>query len=275
MNNDIRTTTMSETEGLDEGLRALREVEAPRTLLPAVLARVGLVDSYFSLETPIGSVFVAYSGRGVSAVMQARDGADFEQAFWARFGRPAYPATEAGVPAYGSSLRQAVLSQLQGRRRDLRFDLRGLSEFEQTVLRKALEIPRGEVRPYAWIAREIGRPRAVRAVGSALAHNPVPLLIPCHRVVRTDGSIGQYGLGPENKRALLESEGANPGELEELRRGGVRYIGSGTTKIYCFPTCRNARRVTPQHRRPFHSEAEATAVGFRPCKVCRPTAVGA
>jgi O-6-methylguanine DNA methyltransferase len=56
----------------------------------------------------------------------------------------------------------------------------------------SLEIPPGEVRPYSWIAREIGRPGAVRATGSALAKNPVPLLIPCHRVVRSDGRIGKY-----------------------------------------------------------------------------------
>ena len=66
------------------------------------------------------------------------------------------------------------------------------NEFERAVLEKALEIPRGEVRPYSWIASEIGRPKAVRAVGSALAHNPVPLVMPCHRVVRADGMIGQY-----------------------------------------------------------------------------------
>ena len=71
-------------------------------------------------------------------------------------------------------------------------DLRGHTEFERDVWRKALDIPRGEVRPYGWIAAEIGRPRAVRAVGTALGHNPVPLIVPCHRVVRTDGSIGQY-----------------------------------------------------------------------------------
>jgi O-6-methylguanine DNA methyltransferase len=76
------------------------------------------------------------------------------------------------------------------------------------VLMKALEIPRGEVRTYGWIAREIGRPKAVRAVGTALAKNPIPLFIPCHRVVRSDGSIGQYGCGgPVNKRRLLLHEG--------------------------------------------------------------------
>jgi hypothetical protein len=114
----------------------------------------------------------------------------------------------------------------------------------------------------------------VRAVGSALANNPVPLFIPCHRVVRSDGMIGNYGLGgPANKRAILEWEGVNPDEVEDLARSGIRYIGTDTTKIYCFPTCRHARRITAPRRRPFRSEREAAAAGFRPCSVCRPPGI--
>src|SRR5437879_3189574 len=75
-------------------------------------------------------------------------------------------------------------------KRHLRYDRRGLTAFDQSVLRKALQIPRGQVRPYNWVAREIGHPAAVRAVGTALANNPTPYLIPCHRVIRADGVIG-------------------------------------------------------------------------------------
>jgi O-6-methylguanine DNA methyltransferase len=89
-----------------------------------------------------------------------------------------------------------------------RFDLRSVTEFERAVLLKAREIPRGQVRTYRWIAAQIGHPAAVRAVGSALRKNPVPVLIPCHRVVRSDGRIGNYGLGGSaNKRAILAAEG--------------------------------------------------------------------
>jgi O-6-methylguanine DNA methyltransferase len=155
-----------------------------------------------------------------------------------------------------------------------RFDLRGLSEFERAVLLKALEIPRGEVRPYAWIAREIGHPAAVRAVGSALRKNPVPVLIPCHRVVRTDGQIGEYALGgSQAKRQILAAEGVDPDWLQRHARAGQRYLGSDTTRIYCFPTCRNARRVQPQHAVSFSSAAAARSAGYRPCRVCRPLAV--
>ena len=88
----------------------------------------------------------------------------------------------------------------------MRYDLSGLSPFERAVLTKTLEIPLGEVRPYGWVAREIGRPRAVRAVGSALGRNPVPVLIPCHRVVRSDGALSGYRWGVRRKRTLLERE---------------------------------------------------------------------
>jgi O-6-methylguanine DNA methyltransferase len=138
---------------------------------------------------------------------------------------------------------------------------------------KALEIPRGEVRPYGWIAAEIGRPKAVRAVGTALGHNPVPLIVPCHRVVRSDGTLGQYSLGgPENKRTILAAEGADPDELEGLARAGVRFVGSDTTHIYCMPTCRDARRVTDRHLVQFSSARVAAAAGYRPCLHCRPMA---
>ncbi|MEO5917984.1 MAG: methylated-DNA--[protein]-cysteine S-methyltransferase, partial [Candidatus Limnocylindrales bacterium] len=130
---------------------------------------------------------------------------------------------------------------------------------------------RGEVRSYGWIAAEIGRPRAVRAVGTALSRNPVPLVVPCHRVVRSDGTIGQYSLGgPDAKRAVLASEGLDPVLLEAGARAGQRYLGSATTRVVCLPTCHHARRITARRRRPFPSLQAAISAGFRPCRHCRP-----
>ncbi len=82
-----------------------------------------------------------------------------------------------------------------------------LSVFEWRVLAVTLRIPLGETRSYQWIAKEAGAPRAVRAVGQALKKNPFPLLIPCHRVIRSDGKIGGYSAGGERvKRDLLALE---------------------------------------------------------------------
>lgn len=83
-----------------------------------------------------------------------------------------------------------------------------LTSFQKKVYNAVRQIPRGEVRTYAWVARKIGRSVAARAVGTALRKNPLPIIIPCHRVVRSDGSIGRYALGEDLKRQLLELEGA-------------------------------------------------------------------
>ena len=247
-------------------LRDLGSVRAPATVLPTVLERVGLSDAYTLYETPLGPVFVAYNGLGVSAVWRAASAAEFEQAFHTRFGRPLRRVAE--LPA---ALARLVQQHLSGTGRPaLQVDLRGLSEFERAVLQKAREIPRGEVRPYAWVAREINHPRAVRAVGSALRRNPVPLLIPCHRVGQSDGRLGDYIFGRTAKRTMLAAEGVDVETLDHLADTGVRYYGSDTTRIYCFPTCRHARRISDRHRVPFRSAAEATTTGYRPCTVCRP-----
>lgn len=233
-------------------------IAAPDGLYENVMSELGLGDRYGTIETALGPVHVAFNSHGISAVFSARSPELFERWFAARFRRP---------------LRQVAELPARLLAKPLRFDLRGCSEFEQAVLRKALEIPSGEVRPYSWIAREIGRPLAVRAVGTALARNPIPVFIPCHRVVRADGLIGNYGLGgPDAKKTILRAEGVEPDRLEALARAGIRYQGSDTTHIFCMPSCRHARRVMDEHRVDFHSESEARARGYRPCKVCRPAA---
>lgn len=239
---------------------------APPSLAPGVLAEVGLADRYARFESPIGPVVVAWNGIGVSAVEASPDDATFEASHEARTGRRAIRAER--LP---ESLGRAIGRRLAGDRRvPIDLDLRGRTAFERDVWHKALEIPRGEVRPYGWIAAEIGRPKAVRAVGTALGHNPVPLIVPCHRVVRSDGMIGQYSLGgPHNKRTILAAEGLDPDRLESEARAGVRFVGSDTTGVVCLPTCHHAQRISPAHRVLFRSMAAATAAGYRPCRTCR------
>jgi O-6-methylguanine DNA methyltransferase len=248
------------------GLRGLRQA-APATLLPATLASAGLVDRWAEIEGPLGPLVVAWGAQGVTAVERAGDAGAFELAYAIRHGRAVVRMEPMPV-----GLERQVRRRLAGQAtRGPAIDLGHLTAFEQSVLRKTMEIPFGETRPYAWVAREIGRPRAVRAVGSALGANPVPFVIPCHRVVRSDGRIGEYGAGgPEAKRAVLRGEGVDPSLLERLADQGVRYVGSGTTGVFCYPSCRHARRISGSRRVVFRDGAEALDAGFRPCRACRP-----
>src|SRR5579859_6833976 len=251
---------------LTADLKRLGDVKAPRGFAGRVLAHAGLADSYARFDTVLGPVYVAWNRNGVSAAARMDSAAEFEEWFRAEVGRQVVPAV---AP---SELAAKIHDELGGRRR-LRFDLRGLTGFEQGVLRKTLEIPRGEVRPYGWIAREIGHPAAVRAVGTALAHNPIPYFIPCHRVVRTDGQIGNYsGGGPDAKRSILTMEGVQLKRLEDFAQHGYRYEGVRTTRVFCFPTCYHGKTANERNVVRFHDEAEARAAGYRPCKHCRPAA---
>ena len=264
--NRIATHREDHADEAPGSLAVLRD-PAPAHLADDVLVEVGLMDRMAPFASPLGTLWIAWNGRGVSEVEQATDGVEAAARHEARSGRRTVLADR--LP---DRLADAVARRLAGERRvRIPLDLRGRTAFEVAVWTKALEIPAGEVRPYGWIAAEIGRPKAVRAVGTALGHNPVPLIVPCHRVVRSDGMIGQYSLGgPQNKRTILAEEGADPDELESLARAGVRYFGSDTTRIFCLPTCRDARRVTERHLQHFPSARAAEAAGYRACKHCRP-----
>ena len=237
------------------GLAAMA-VPAPGHLLDAVAARWARVPG------PAGDVFVATTDLGVAYLRTAGSAEEFGGLFRARFGRPLFPARR---PPAG------LLTALRtGRAGRVRLDLRGLTPFAASVLAAAGTIPRGETRPYGWIARQAGRPRAVRAAASALAANPVPLLIPCHRIIQADGVPGDYVFGTSRKEALLRLEGANLDEVRGLAVTGTRYLASDTTGVVCFPSCRNARRITPAHRYGFASLTAAGRAGFRPCLHCQP-----
>ena len=103
---------------------------------------------------------------------------------------------------------------------DVDIDISGESPFTQKVLRELIKIPYGKVRSYLWIGKRVGHTMAARAVGQAVKRNPIPIIIPCHRVIREDGSLGGFSLGIEIKKRLLA--------LEEVFKGGER-IGSVLT----------------------------------------------
>jgi methylated-DNA-[protein]-cysteine S-methyltransferase len=124
-----------------------------------------------------------------------------------------------GHPAL-DPLRQSIESYLDGEDVELPIDLLDsslCSRFQWTVLMAERTIPRGSVASYSGLAAHIGHPRAARAVGTALARNPFPIVIPCHRTVRSDGSLGGFGGGLDMKRALLDVEGVGFGHRGRVR----------------------------------------------------------
>jgi methylated-DNA-[protein]-cysteine S-methyltransferase len=177
----------------EQELAAL-SVEPPPGLFDRVVAR------WVRMPGPIGELYVASTEKGIAYLRTGVDPAEFTASFRARFARPLLVGEQ---PPAG--LVRALESDLRGAD-ELPVDLRGLTEFARDVLTVTREIPVGETRPYAWIASEIGRPKAVRAVGTALGRNPVPLVIPCHRVIRSDGTSSGYIFGPSARERLLRAE---------------------------------------------------------------------
>lgn len=241
---------------------------APEAILDGALDAVGLLADEFTLvDGPIGAAYVSWSSKGVTAFVPQTIVAS-PQDFAAMHPRPA-TYVDAPPPRLANHLDRALETGKLGK---LPVDLDSLGEFQRKVLEKCAEIPPGEIRPYGWIAAEIGNPGATRAVGTALGRNPIPILIPCHRVVRSDGTIGKYAWGSEMKRELLRSEGLDPKAIEATAHRGTRVVGTETTGIYCYPTCRHAKRSFTRYRVEFRSAAEAEGEGYRACKVCRPAA---
>jgi O-6-methylguanine DNA methyltransferase len=236
----------------------------PDGMTEGVSLGTGMVDGYDLYESAIGDVAVTFNPEGVSSV----DIADhaFQDRFVDRFGRKLIRAE--APSAWSRHIPAAIEAGTPGK---LPIDLRSVTPFQAEVLTRTATIPKGEVRPYAWLAHEVNRPGAVRAAGSAVARNPIPLIIPCHRVVRADGHIGNYSLGGTgNKHDLLEHEGAHPDWLEDLASKHVRLQGNTSTKIFCHPTCHAIRRSKVENVVDFRSLDQAENSGFRACKICRP-----
>jgi methylated-DNA-[protein]-cysteine S-methyltransferase len=230
-----------------------------KPLVERALARG--TDRIFSCDSPLGEVYVGVSEKGVRLVGRATSPEEFSRRYRERFER----LLSWGTDEKTRRLAERVGAALAGQGVEVPADLSGTTPFQERVLRVVEGISRGQVRPYAWVAREAGSPKASRAVGTVMANNPVPLLIPCHRVIKNDGTTGSYAFGAEEKVGLLEGEGVPVGEL-----AGSPYLATPTTGIFCHATCANARRIKSENRRHFRSAKAAVNAGFRACEVCRP-----
>lgn len=185
--------------------------------------------SYHCIPSPIGTLFLAATGEGLCRMAWYLSESEFVAALEAERAQSAHrvdcvtvarpsaavrPCSETGTPAPGahSLLREAAFQlgeYFEGRRREFAvlLDLSGLRLFQQRVLAALLQVPYGEVVTYGGLAVLAGYPGAARAVGGAMRGNPLPIFIPCHRVLPSSGGLGGFGGRPELKRRLLELEG--------------------------------------------------------------------
>jgi methylated-DNA-[protein]-cysteine S-methyltransferase len=196
--------------------RRLTRAKAP-TLSPqrvtAELARradaAGLLDvAWATLDTPLGPIAVFVTPRGLVRVAYDRE----------NFGEVAAEVAEQVsprvlvAPQRTDVVREQLDDYFEGHRRsfDVAIDWTLVHGFNQGVLRATADIPFGETASYGEVAAAAGSPRAARAAGNALAGNPIPIVVPCHRVIHADGGIGGYTGGLDNKRFLLRLEGLSP-----------------------------------------------------------------
>jgi methylated-DNA-[protein]-cysteine S-methyltransferase len=202
-------------DGVDERAvgRATREAlgaEIDLDRLSAEFSRragdAGLIDvAYATVDSPLGPLLAANTDRGLVQLSYPRQDTDaMLERLAARISPRVFEAPERFDP-----LRRELDEYFEGRRRhfEVPLDWRLTRGFVCTVLKRTNEIPYGETRSYAEVATLAGSPRAFRAAGSALGANPIPIVVPCHRVLRSGGGLGGYGGGLDVKRTLLRLEG--------------------------------------------------------------------
>ena len=168
----------------------------------------GLVDVSFDVaDTQIGPLLLAVTERGLCRISfdpePDRETETLARTFGVRVLR---------APRELDSVRRELDEYFEGRRRDfdLTLDLRGREGFSRDILERLARVPYGEVTTYKSLAVEAGNPRAARAVGTIMNRNPIPIVLPCHRVVGSNGSLVGYGGGLERKRLLLDLEAGTP-----------------------------------------------------------------
>ena len=202
--------TSTDTNSIRRALRAGLEQESADAAgrLVGKAADAGLLDvAYASADTPLGKALVAMTDRGLVTVSLPNYA---EQEALDRLAAEISPRILESRSRVDEALRE-LDEYFEGRRQsfDVPIDWRLVrSPFRRRILDETARLPFGVTATYGEVAARAGSPRAHRAAGSALGSNPIPIVVPCHRVVRSGGHIGNYGGGPEMKRFLLELEGA-------------------------------------------------------------------
>lgn len=224
---------------------------------------------YGVFPSPLGPILLARTSDGVSLVEYLGSDADVGRSPLGRWS--GLDAIEDGAAV--ETFYRELLEYLDGRRSrlDWPIDLRlTRSEFHRGVLAATAAIPYGAVCSYAGIATEVGQPSASRAVAQALRRNPLPIIVPCHRVIGSSGAlVGYAGDKMDLKRRLLAVEGVASDAARIPRR--AMYVTMPREAYYCLPTCTWIPTAEQPHRFLFFgSRARAEAAGLAPCGDCRP-----
>ena len=250
-------------EALDALLRrARRRVDSALKHMGRPQAAIGVVES------PLGDLLVAVTGRGIALNHYLLDDSDLAATIEKL--RPQLDLVDdsRAVQAIGAEIRQYLAGDAKALRRNVDLILVA-SPFQQKVLRKLREVPRGALISYRGLGAVAGAPKGARAVGNAMHTNPVPIYVPCHRVIASDGGLGGYGGGLDRKLQLLRSEGFALG-VRDVKLPQSSVWGHRGTKIYCRANCRSAARADRSRLLFFADPKDARHAGLRPCKVCRP-----
>ncbi|HLW70027.1 MAG TPA: methylated-DNA--[protein]-cysteine S-methyltransferase [Candidatus Binataceae bacterium] len=233
----------------------LRRLQRPR-------AGVGVAT------TPLGRLLVAQSARGLMALRfpEEDEGAGFLSALRRHFDVVEDGALAAEVSDEIVRLLHGDASAIAHRPVDLSLVA---SDFQRRALSRLRKVPAGAVTTYQALAGAAGSPAAQRAIGNTVAVNPIAIYVPCHRVIRSDGSIGNYGGGVERKLALLRAEGFAADRTRRIPAEAV--YGHLGTRIFCRPSCSAAKRARRDRMFIFAAPDRAAAAGMRACKLCRPS----
>lgn len=269
-----------EYRAVDSAVTTLREETVPSGPLARAREQLDtrLADlrkrllTYQIFPSPLGHILIARSELGISLVEYLERGTSLRASRLRH--EPGVELVESGGEL--AATYRELLEYLDGRRKRLEWplDLRlARSDFQRTVLQATAAIPYGAVIPYAGIAHGVGRAAAVRAVAQALRWNPLPIVIPCHRVIGTSGSLTGYAGGKVDlKQKLLSVEG-----IPIARKAGVLGIAPQAMyalypgdREYCLPTCPSFSTHNPLPLTRFASREFAEAAGFAPCTTCRP-----
>jgi methylated-DNA-[protein]-cysteine S-methyltransferase len=234
--------------------RALARVRRPQ-------ARLGVID------TPLGDMLMAESARGL-LTLRFLDMRDTSAALAALRQRFDLVEDERAAERIGREIERYLEGDMHALDRPVDLSLVESPFQRRALIRLRRTVPPGAVITYQALAAAVGARDAQRAIGNTMASNPVPLYVPCHRVIRSDGTIGNYGGGVGRKLRLLRTEGFRVDRDKRLPAGTV--MGHLQTHIFCDPRCRAAMRADRNRMVIFADSGHARGAGMRACKLCRP-----